>query len=585
MTDTDRFPAGRLLCLTAAVYLAVVAPCRALDYYVAVDGANTNAGRPETDAWRTIAHAAANVASGDVINVATGNYAEWVIITNPVTITGADVYHPSYPVFSRHESRTVIRPYDTDNRESALFTVLTNNVTLQNLTIIGDGDTNGIADIKCGMYCTNGRPFTVSNCAIYTVGGYGICHVVDGSIPSPSDADDVRSYFGYNTITNITHTNAVQATGIFLEHVPSTVENNAIGNITGASANAGLYVHSCYYTAGMARPFVIDYNHFEDCVTAVWANSFGTDDEPIYIRNNTVTNSVRGIRISEAKGAAYVGTNNIAVSGVSPGGTPARGLWIEADYDPWNPLRDTDHQLTHNRISGSAANADGSMGMVFRYDSALPDVDNNGVRAAVLDNDITGFDWGVYVLSGSNGVTRPHDHPLTEVILHRNNMESNITWCLAAQGNTNPVNAVSNWWGRYDNPACVVSGNVTYTPYTMGGYRRDTDGDGVDDNIDDDDDSDSLTDAEEVIAGTDPSDAYSVFQLAGVSREGTNGIKLSWAAASNRIYSIYRSTNILDGFGAAFTSVPAVYPTNTYTDYEAGDFSPLFYRISVTNAP
>jgi hypothetical protein len=56
---------------------------------------------------------------------------------------------------------------------------------------------------------------------------------------------------------------------------------------------------------------------------------------------------------------------------------------------------------------------------------------------------------------------------------------------------------------------------------------------------------------------------------------------LRWQSASNRFYTLWRSTNLLGDFTHRLaTNVPAHYPVNVYTDTIAG-VEALFYRIEV----
>ena len=90
-----------------------------------------------------------------------------------------------------------------------------------------------------------------------------------------------------------------------------------------------------------------------------------------------------------------------------------------------------------------------------------------------------------------------------------------------------------------------------------------------------------MNDGAEVRAGTDPSDSASVFAITGVemSPSGTS-VVLSWSSVSNRLYALWGSTSLLEGFSMLSNNIPATPPINTYTDL-AGGVMHRFYRVQV----
>jgi endonuclease I len=87
---------------------------------------------------------------------------------------------------------------------------------------------------------------------------------------------------------------------------------------------------------------------------------------------------------------------------------------------------------------------------------------------------------------------------------------------------------------------------------------------------------------QEFRANTRPDDPLSLLQFEAVAPEGAGGqVVLRWQSASNRYYTLWRSTNLLDDFTHPLaTRVPADYPVNVYTDEVTG-LETLFYRIEV----
>jgi hypothetical protein len=95
-------------------------------------------------------------------------------------------------------------------------------------------------------------------------------------------------------------------------------------------------------------------------------------------------------------------------------------------------------------------------------------------------------------------------------------------------------------------------------------------------------DNDGLSDGRELVAGTCPTDAQSVFKLLGAKRTAAGGCALQWTSASNRYYTLQRGTNLLNpaGFTNVLVDVAATPPVNTCTDSPPAAGT-LFYRVRV----
>jgi len=593
--------------------LLVAGPVFGADYFVANSGNNTNSGLSADSPWELISRALSQATDNDTIHIAEGDYRERVVISNAVTLLGANIHVPANPPFARLISRTVIRPPDITLGSAVVF-VKAGGATVRYLTLSGDYDTNGLPDAMVGIYSTN-RPLTVDHCIVTNVAGYGILNIASLPPPAASDTDSLRSYFGYNTIVDIIGESEETATGIFLDRVQATCEFNDIGSINGVNARAGIYLFHTYYTSHMADPITVANNYFEDCLVGLWANKFGYSGETIDISNNTVVDGLIGIRISASKGPALVANNTIAVSGISPSSyaTPARGLWIQADFDPWgvqNTSNAANHLVVGNSITGGSTNADGTVGILLEYDSLIDSGVSNGVRATVISNFVGNFDYGIRINGGTAGATVLHD-PMVEAVFHYNNIYSNQSYCMFASGVTQNVNAVSNWWGSYLGPTTNVptlrsiSTNITVGFWPLGRFMVDTDGDGLADDIDTDDDGDALTDLDELniwhtapdradtdgdgisdwaeiwTTGTDPTNPLSVFMITTSKHLPASGFWISWSSATNRNYKVYASTNLLSGFPTLLTNVAGTPPTNSFLDTNL-TLDHRFYRVNVT---
>ncbi|MEI6807815.1 MAG: lamin tail domain-containing protein [bacterium] len=86
---------------------------------------------------------------------------------------------------------------------------------------------------------------------------------------------------------------------------------------------------------------------------------------------------------------------------------------------------------------------------------------------------------------------------------------------------------------------------------------------------------------QEFIAGTDPTNALSVFRVLEMMRAG-GGNTISWPAITGKVYSIYRSTNLLSTWPGLSLTNNMSSPTNgTVSFSDAESNSPAFYHINV----
>ncbi len=119
----------------------------------------------------------------------------------------------------------------------------------------------------------------------------------------------------------------------------------------------------------------------------------------------------------------------------------------------------------------------------------------------------------------------------------------------------------------------------------------DTDNDGIQDleeinktntdPTDPDSDNDGLNDGNELIAGTSPTNALSLFEITKIdldtSPEGST--ILQWSSVNGKKYSIWETTNLLNGFVEVASNLTATPPANVYTNTPP-DASSIFYRIT-----
>lgn len=91
----------------------------------------------------------------------------------------------------------------------------------------------------------------------------------------------------------------------------------------------------------------------------------------------------------------------------------------------------------------------------------------------------------------------------------------------------------------------------------------------------------------EYVAGTDPTNSASVFQLVEVICGASNHIVLRWDSVTGKAYSVEWATQLQPAVFSVITSgIPAAAPVaNTWTGTIAPGDLPRFYRIGVSNAP
>ena len=98
-----------------------------------------------------------------------------------------------------------------------------------------------------------------------------------------------------------------------------------------------------------------------------------------------------------------------------------------------------------------------------------------------------------------------------------------------------------------------------------------------------DSDDDSFSNWDEYLCGTQPMSEFSLFELSPAGSVVTNaggGFVLEWGSATNRLYAIDRSTNLLSGFSEIATAISSTPPMNTYTDTVNGA-GPFMYRVRI----
>jgi hypothetical protein len=79
-------------------------------------------------------------------------------------------------------------------------------------------------------------------------------------------------------------------------------------------------------------------------------------------------------------------------------------------------------------------------------------------------------------------------------------------------------------------------------------------------------DGDGLSNLGEYLAGTDPTDANSVFAVSSAAQSAGTQFVVQWHSVTDKFYTLYRSTNLREGFHVLKPDIRADPPLNTYTD-------------------
>jgi hypothetical protein len=102
---------------------------------------------------------------------------------------------------------------------------------------------------------------------------------------------------------------------------------------------------------------------------------------------------------------------------------------------------------------------------------------------------------------------------------------------------------------------------------------------GVDPNADPD--HDGMTNGEEFLAGTDPTDPQSAFAIIRVDKDASGGVDVQWSSVQGKLYTVLRSGDLLSGFTPIQIHIPGIAPLNLFHDTNAIGAGPYFYRMLV----
>jgi subtilisin family serine protease len=95
-------------------------------------------------------------------------------------------------------------------------------------------------------------------------------------------------------------------------------------------------------------------------------------------------------------------------------------------------------------------------------------------------------------------------------------------------------------------------------------------------------DHDGMSNLQEWLAGTNPTNASSCLRLKAIPTNNPNAFVVKWPSVAGKFYRLERSTNLLTGFNSVVqTNIAATAPTNTATDTAILPGKARFYRVGV----
>jgi hypothetical protein len=144
-------------------------------------------------------------------------------------------------------------------------------------------------------------------------------------------------------------------------------------------------------------------------------------------------------------------------------------------------------------------------------------------------------------------------------------------------------------------PSLTDRGRTERIDLTLGTVLGDSDGDGLDDaweqqffgglgaNPNDDPDGDGLNNLREFRAGTNPTDAQSLFEILEVNRAGAN-LRVRWSSQPNHTYRVRRSATLRTAaadYQVIASGITATPPLNEFLDTTTAGGAQFFYIIEV----
>ena len=97
-----------------------------------------------------------------------------------------------------------------------------------------------------------------------------------------------------------------------------------------------------------------------------------------------------------------------------------------------------------------------------------------------------------------------------------------------------------------------------------------------------DSDSDGSDDSDEVVAGTDPNDSASKFEISSIQVLSDGSVELRWSSVGERVYRVYRSETLEeDSWGEPIGIENGDGNVQSFIDNDVDSRASFFYRLEV----
>ena len=298
-------------------------------------------------------------------------------------------------------------------------------------------------------------------------------------------------------------------------------------------------------------------------------------------------NATQGGTLGNANGQSFITvdafdlTSIALVKGVSQ--TYTSGSKLRLNFFTWNPTNDANDVSAWALGDGTAdedpLNGTG-MTSLFSQDFDLP-------AGSIGATNFIHFNLGTNIALSANTA-----YGFTSEFIFGGSGANNINY-MRHNGVGGDVFADGKQIGTTTN-SNNNGGNANMAFYVGGIVNLDLDGDGIPDAWEQqyfgsttnsssfsDWDGDGMGDANEYIAGTNPTNALSLLAIMDLSFGESDKAIISWYGITGKLYRVSLCTNLLDGFSdVVISNVPGIEPINIYTS-AASTADTMFYRVEV----
>lgn len=437
----------------------------------------------------TVAPAVGGAVSGDTVHIFPATYTEQVfVVGKELTIDGVD---PDSTTIVAPNTADLVTCYTTSGPNLPVVCAIDGaDMTLQNLTVDGNGQGNGIRLLGVGIHQSDA---TVRNTVVTRVRATPFSGAQNGLAILATSGDDGNPYsivLEDNTISDF------QKGGIVIDGtgITATVDGNTvigagpvdetaqngiqISRGTGGTVSNNIVSGFSFDPIDNSRDFfdasgillfnaantVVDGNMISACEGCLLAA-----DTPATIQNNTITSSSTTSGDDDYSGI-------YAYSFVGPvGARAATGSKAAADRGPVaQPVLEGDlvqvgragtvaYDVLGNTITGGDGDSPADTSSIGLIGYAFEDGTSSMLDFRAEENDINGFTVGVYICENTPGAVLPVD---LDGFNDLSNNDTALYTCIESD-----TDAENNDWGVYTKPAIEAliqndgTGVVDFVPF------------------------------------------------------------------------------------------------------------------------